>query len=48
MRDVKKANLPTKRCPTCGLSFAWRKKWARTWETVRYCSERCKRGAARP
>ena len=47
MRGVKKANLPTKICPVCGLSFAWRKKWDKTWNDVRYCSERCKRGAKR-
>ncbi|MCF5657515.1 DUF2256 domain-containing protein [Pseudomonas poae] len=28
---------------TCGLPFTWRKKWARCWEEVRYCSERCRR-----
>ncbi|MCS5593373.1 MAG: DUF2256 domain-containing protein [Porticoccaceae bacterium] len=25
----KKANLPTKICPTCERSFTWRKKWER-------------------
>nr|WP_319802600.1 DUF2256 domain-containing protein [Marinobacter nitratireducens] len=30
-------------CPTCGRPFAWRKKWARDWHNVRYCSERCRR-----
>ena len=39
---VKKGDLPTKRCAGCGLPFAWRKKWARDWEEVRYCSERCR------
>jgi len=43
-RGVKKANLPTKTCATCGLPFAWRKKWARDWENVRYCSKRCAGG----
>ncbi|MEI8261919.1 MAG: DUF2256 domain-containing protein, partial [Actinomycetes bacterium] len=27
----------------CGLPFEWRKAWARDWENVKYCSERCKR-----
>ena len=40
----KKSDLPTKICPVCGRPFAWRKKWARDWENVRYCSERCRRG----
>jgi hypothetical protein len=47
MRGVKKAHLPTKVCPVCGLSFTWRKKWEKTWDAVRYCSERCKRSAKR-
>ncbi|MGL4436213.1 MAG: DUF2256 domain-containing protein, partial [Giesbergeria sp.] len=38
----KKSDLPHKTCCTCGLLFAWRKKWARDWEQVRYCSERCR------
>ena len=35
---------PSKICATCGRSFAWRKKWARDWERVRYCSDRCREG----
>jgi hypothetical protein len=42
-RHRKKSDLPTKTCPVCGLPFAWRKKWARDWEQVVYCSERCRR-----
>ena len=37
------AELPTKRCPTCGRDFAWRKKWQRCWDSVRFCSDRCRR-----
>ena len=40
-----KRDLPTKDCPVCERPFAWRKKWARDWEHVKYCSERCRRGA---
>jgi hypothetical protein len=40
----KKADLPTKICATCGRPFAWRKTWARVWDEVKYCSDRC-RGA---
>ncbi|WP_081629259.1 DUF2256 domain-containing protein [Methylopila sp. M107] len=36
-------DLPQKTCPVCGRAFAWRKKWAKVWEEVRYCSERCRR-----
>ena len=38
-----KAELPRKICAACGRPFLWRRKWARDWEQVRYCSERCKR-----
>lgn len=40
---MKKSDLPTKICPVCQRPFAWRKKWARNWDEVRYCSERCRR-----
>ena len=35
--------LPTKVCQTCGRTFSWRKKWERTWDDVRYCSDLCRR-----
>ena len=38
----KKSDLPTKTCLTCGKPFAWRKKWAKDWDSVRYCSDRCR------
>jgi hypothetical protein len=41
----KKGQLPTRDCAACGRPFEWRKKWAATWETVRYCSARCRRQA---
>ena len=41
---VRKGDLPTKICATCQRSFAWRKKWAKVWDEVRFCSDRC-RGA---
>ena len=41
----RKPTLPTKTCPVCRRPFAWRKKWARDWEHVVYCSERCRRTA---
>ena len=30
-------------CVTCGKPFEWRKKWARDWEKVLYCSQRCQK-----
>ncbi|QUS40829.1 DUF2256 domain-containing protein [Tardiphaga alba] len=38
----RKADLPQKICAACGRPFAWRKKWARDWEQVKTCSDRCK------
>ena len=38
----KKSELPTKLCARCQRPFAWRKKWARDWDEVRYCSDRCR------
>ncbi|MGB1884391.1 MAG: DUF2256 domain-containing protein [Gammaproteobacteria bacterium] len=43
----RKADLPTKLCPVCGRAFAWRRKWARDWTNVKYCSERCRRAPLR-
>ena len=42
-----KADLPMKPCAACGRPFAWRKKWERVWDDVRYCSDRCRRGGKR-
>lgn len=42
-----KGHLPEKLCAVCSRPFAWRKKWARDWDNVRYCSDRC-RGAIDP
>ncbi|GGJ79902.1 DUF2256 domain-containing protein [Deinococcus aquiradiocola] len=36
----------SKVCPVCGRPFSWRRKWARDWPQVLYCSDRC-RAAAR-
>lgn len=38
-----KAYLPSKPCAVCGRTMTWRRAWAKTWEEVRYCSERCRR-----
>jgi hypothetical protein len=40
-----KGNLPEKTCRSCQRPFAWRKKWARDWESVLYCSDRCRAAA---
>ncbi|ATB63408.1 DUF2256 domain-containing protein [Pseudomonas mosselii] len=44
---MKKSLLPSKVCGVCDRPFNWRKRWARCWDQVRYCSERCRRSAPR-
>jgi len=39
----KKGNLPTKICVACERPFAWRKKWEKVWDEVKYCSQRCRK-----
>jgi hypothetical protein len=41
---VKKASLPAKTCPACNRPFTWRRKWARSWEEVKFCSDACRTG----
>lgn len=41
----RKSDLPQKDCAVCGRPFVWRRKWAKVWDDVRYCSERCRRTA---
>lgn len=43
MNGIKKQHLPQKLCAVCGRPFMWRRKWARVWEDVKYCSEACRR-----
>jgi hypothetical protein len=37
-----KNGFEPKTCERCGLKFEWRKKWARDWANVKYCSQKCK------
>lgn len=39
-----RAPLPEKTCAACGRPFGWRRKWARDWEQVRFCSDACRSG----
>lgn len=34
---------PSKPCAVCGRVITWRRRWARDWDAVRYCSEGCRR-----
>lgn len=33
----------SKTCAGCGRTLEWRKKWARDWDSVRWCSDACRR-----
>ena len=37
-----------KPCRTCGRTITWRKKWARDWDDVQYCSDACRRSRPGP
>jgi hypothetical protein len=39
---VRKSDLDAKTCLGCGRPFTWRKKWAKVWDEVKTCSDRCK------
>ena len=36
------SSQPCKPCAVCGRTITWRKKWARDWDAVRYCSDACR------
>lgn len=38
-----KNGFAPKTCQACGRPMEWRKAWARDWESVKYCSEKCRR-----
>lgn len=40
-RGAGKGALPSKPCLHCGRPMEWRRKWAKHWDEVRYCSKRC-------
>jgi len=43
MRAMSEAKpVPTKICARCGRPMTWRKKWAKVWAEVKYCSQRCR------
>ncbi|MFK7965113.1 MAG: DUF2256 domain-containing protein [Burkholderiaceae bacterium] len=35
--------MPQKLCAHCERTMTWRKKWAKNWEDVKYCSDACRR-----
>ena len=43
-----KQSLPSKPCVACGRAMSWRKRWAKNWDEVKFCSDACRKsGAAR-
>ncbi len=32
----------TKICKHCGRAFEWRRKWEKSWDEVKYCSDACR------
>ncbi|NAZ35369.1 DUF2256 domain-containing protein [Rubellimicrobium sp. CFH 75288] len=44
----RKGDLPSKPCATCGRPMVWRRAWAKVWDEVRHCSERCRRSLHSP
>lgn len=39
---------PSKTCVACGREITWRKKWARDWAEVKFCSAGCRRQRTSP
>ena len=37
------AERAEKPCERCGRTMQWRAKWAKNWDTVKYCSDTCRR-----
>ncbi|MEO7420866.1 MAG: DUF2256 and DUF3253 domain-containing protein [Ornithinibacter sp.] len=35
--------MPSKPCARCGRTITWRKVWARDWDSVRWCSDNCRK-----
>jgi hypothetical protein len=44
---MKKQHLPEKPCVHCQRPMVWRKSWAKNWDEVKYCSDRCRAEAKR-
>ncbi|MFM8312263.1 MAG: DUF3253 domain-containing protein [Ilumatobacteraceae bacterium] len=40
--------VPSKPCASCGREMTWRRSWAANWDSVRYCSDACRRRRVAP
>jgi hypothetical protein len=43
-----KQSLPSKPCVACGRPMTWRKRWARSWDEVKFCSQACRQAPRGP
>ncbi len=43
-REVESGERAAKSCAACGRAMEWRKSWAKNWDEVKFCSDKC-RGA---
>jgi hypothetical protein len=41
--DAAGADPPERTCASCGRRIEWRARWARDWDSVRWCSDACRR-----
>lgn len=46
--DIVSEGRVDKACARCGRRITYRKKWARTWDQVRYCSDGCRAAMITP
>nr|WP_297350663.1 DUF2256 domain-containing protein [uncultured Caldimonas sp.] len=42
-----KQGLARKPCAACGREMTWRRRWAKNWDEVRYCSDACRQRKGR-
>jgi len=43
-RDEVGGERAAKVCAACGRRMEWRKSWAKNWDVVKFCSDRCRKG----
>jgi len=43
-REVAAGEFAPKVCAACGRTMEWRKSWAKNWDAVKFCSDRCRGG----
>ena len=41
-------NSRVKVCAVCGRKIEWRRKWHKDWDSVKYCSDKCRRASLKP